>query len=245
MSANASLPTSSLDAERRAHEPSMEEILASIRRIIADDDSLPVLREDERSEDAPAPEASQSYEREQPAEPPAEAVSERSEPATTAKFREERWPRVIPAPPPRREDSPSESERRWASSLRPIRSDFSTSDPYKSEPAPAQKSAPFQSAPEPLLERPHLEAAPQAPKAFPTPAPEVPPTLVSVDAAATVSAHFQALAATTVMQDSDFLHRCAQEILRPMLKQWLDDNLPVLVERLVRAEIERVARGRR
>jgi cell pole-organizing protein PopZ len=29
-----------------------------------------------------------------------------------------------------------------------------------------------------------------------------------------------------------------------MLKTWLDDNLPGLVERLVRAEIERVARGR-
>ena len=31
----------------------------------------------------------------------------------------------------------------------------------------------------------------------------------------------------------------------PMLKAWLDDNLPGLVERLVRAEIERVARGGR
>jgi cell pole-organizing protein PopZ len=29
-----------------------------------------------------------------------------------------------------------------------------------------------------------------------------------------------------------------------MLKTWLDDNLPGVVERLVRAEIERVARGR-
>jgi uncharacterized protein len=29
-----------------------------------------------------------------------------------------------------------------------------------------------------------------------------------------------------------------------MLKGWLDDNLPGLVERLVRAEIERVSRGR-
>ena len=28
-----------------------------------------------------------------------------------------------------------------------------------------------------------------------------------------------------------------------MLKTWLDDNLPVIVERLVSAEIERVARG--
>jgi hypothetical protein len=33
-------------------------------------------------------------------------------------------------------------------------------------------------------------------------------------------------------------------MLRPMLKSWLDDNLPSLVERLVRAEIERVSRGR-
>jgi cell pole-organizing protein PopZ len=32
-------------------------------------------------------------------------------------------------------------------------------------------------------------------------------------------------------------------MLRPMLKTWLDDNLPLIVERLVTAEIERVARG--
>jgi cell pole-organizing protein PopZ len=35
-----------------------------------------------------------------------------------------------------------------------------------------------------------------------------------------------------------------KEMLRPMLKAWLDDNLPSLVERLVRAEIERVTRCR-
>jgi len=35
-----------------------------------------------------------------------------------------------------------------------------------------------------------------------------------------------------------------RDMLRPMLKVWLDDNLPPLVERLVRNEIERVARGR-
>ena len=37
----------------------------------------------------------------------------------------------------------------------------------------------------------------------------------------------------------------AGEMLRPMLQDWLDDNLPTLVERLVREEIERVARGPR
>jgi cell pole-organizing protein PopZ len=33
------------------------------------------------------------------------------------------------------------------------------------------------------------------------------------------------------------------ELLRPMLKSWLDQNLPALVERLVQAEIERVTRS--
>lgn len=34
-----------------------------------------------------------------------------------------------------------------------------------------------------------------------------------------------------------------EAILRPMLREWLDENLPKMVERLVREEIERVARG--
>ena len=34
-----------------------------------------------------------------------------------------------------------------------------------------------------------------------------------------------------------------EAILRPMLREWLDENLPSMVERLVREEIERVARG--
>ena len=40
------------------------------------------------------------------------------------------------------------------------------------------------------------------------------------------------------------LEDLVKEMLRPMLKSWLDDNLPGLVERIVRAEIERVSRGR-
>lgn len=34
-----------------------------------------------------------------------------------------------------------------------------------------------------------------------------------------------------------------REMLRPMLKEWLDENLPTLVERMVEKEIERVSRG--
>jgi cell pole-organizing protein PopZ len=48
-----------------------------------------------------------------------------------------------------------------------------------------------------------------------------------------------------MLQNAPFMEETVKELLRPMLKQWLDDNLPPLVERLVRAEIERVARGGR
>jgi uncharacterized protein len=35
------------------------------------------------------------------------------------------------------------------------------------------------------------------------------------------------------------------ELMRPILKEWLDENLPNLVEELVREEIDRVVRGSR
>ena len=35
-----------------------------------------------------------------------------------------------------------------------------------------------------------------------------------------------------------------REMMRPMLKEWLDENLPSLVERVVEKEIARISRGR-
>ena len=61
---------------------------------------------------------------------------------------------------------------------------------------------------------------------------------------AAVDSAFNALAHTVLVQNARTLEDLVREMLRPMLKTWLDDNLPGLVERLVRAEIERVARGR-
>ena len=52
------------------------------------------------------------------------------------------------------------------------------------------------------------------------------------------------LAQTVLVQNAGTLEDLVREMLRPMLKAWLDDNLPGMVERLVRAEIERVSRGR-
>ena len=40
------------------------------------------------------------------------------------------------------------------------------------------------------------------------------------------------------------LEDVVREMLRPMLQQWLDDNLPGIVQQAVDAEVERISRGR-
>lgn len=67
--------------------------------------------------------------------------------------------------------------------------------------------------------------------------------LVSNGADSSVRAAFNTLLASRFVQHSDVIIGLTREMLRPMLKTWLDDNLPVIVERLVSTEIERVARG--
>ena len=67
--------------------------------------------------------------------------------------------------------------------------------------------------------------------------------LLSTESNQSVAAAFSALVAAKVVQETGNIDVIVKEMLRPMLKSWLDDNLPVLVEKLVRAEIERVARG--
>ena len=68
--------------------------------------------------------------------------------------------------------------------------------------------------------------------------------LLSGPAAAVVDSAFNALAHTVQVRNGRTLEDFVGELLRPMLKTWLDENLPAMVERLVRAEIERLSRGR-
>jgi len=71
-----------------------------------------------------------------------------------------------------------------------------------------------------------------------------PERLTSISTDASVSSAFNMLAHTVLSNNARTLEDLVKEMLKPMLKGWLDENLPALVERLVRAEIERVARGR-
>jgi cell pole-organizing protein PopZ len=76
------------------------------------------------------------------------------------------------------------------------------------------------------------------------PAPTLDKGLISGATRAAVDNAFNSLANTVLGNNARTLEDLVKEMLRPMLRAWLDDNLPGLVERLVRAEIERVSRGR-
>lgn len=224
--ANASAPSPSIHEEMRAHEPSMEEILASIRRIIADDDTLPGARRerDERrrrdAERAIAEPLALAPEAAAPEAAPEPAAEAEPQLASAAKIRALPL-RLNRAPEPVQlvEETIAEEE------------DDYVEEPELSGPVDFAAEAPVDEVEDESAEIVEYEAE-DAP-------------LVSDEAASSVASQFQTLAASMILNDSGLLQKYAQEMLRPMLKQWLDDNLPVIVERLVRAEIERVARGGR
>ena len=65
--------------------------------------------------------------------------------------------------------------------------------------------------------------------------------LISREVNNAVHAAFDALAQTVLVNNSRTLEDLVREMLQPILKVWLDDNLPGLVERLVRVEIEQIS----
>ena len=81
-----------------------------------------------------------------------------------------------------------------------------------------------------------------APAAAPAPAVATPEAaaLISDNVAASVKSSFGALHGGMSISSSSTIEGLMSEMLRPMLKEWLDENLPETVERLVREEIQRI-----
>ena len=159
---------------QRAHEPSMEEILASIRNIIADD---------------PAKEA-----------------------------------------PPKRQASPPMPQIVFSKDISAPHGDASGPSPRTEANAPTV-----------------VWRRPQAVEAEPVSAANAhsEEQLLSPEANEAVALSFGALSANLEVRSAELADSMVRDMLRPMVKAWLDDNLPTLVERLVREEIQRVARGRK
>lgn len=160
-----------------APEPTMEEILASIRRIISEDDAPAAEAEAEPAHVEPANEPEPEFEA---AHAPAEDVLELTD-------------RISPPP---------------AESV----GDIEAYTPPPPEPTP------FREPEEPLVGEP---AAFQAASAF-----------------GQLSANIALPAPGRTLED------LTRELLRPLLKAWLDEHLPRIVETKVAEEVERIARSR-
>ncbi|MEJ0065161.1 MAG: DUF2497 domain-containing protein [Caulobacteraceae bacterium] len=186
-----------MSEQAAAPEPTMEEILASIRRIISEDD-------------APAAEADAAPE-------PVVALAPEPEP--------EPEPEVAPEP------EPVEDVLELTQRVEP-----------KAPPAPAETVG-------------DLELTKAEPESKPVPPAK--PELVAVAAGdddeelvgestafAAASAFGNLTASIPMPAPGRTLEDLTRELLRPLLKAWLDENLPRIVESKVAEEVERISRTR-
>jgi len=82
---------------------------------------------------------------------------------------------------------------------------------------------------------------------MPTAAPVITPpadTILSPPSASAAAGALARLAGTLRISDTpgQTVEGVVRELLKPMLKEWLDKNLPAIVESRVEAELERIAR---
>jgi cell pole-organizing protein PopZ len=178
-------------------EPSMEEILASIRRIISEDDR-PGAKKPEQPKEEARP------------EPPA--------PARPAKAKAD-------------EDEVLE-----------------LTDEVAPEPEPPPEADSGQD--DVVIElKDRIGQEPEEPAPLPEPAPAADEGLLSRPTVAAAAASFAELAAQVANERNSVplgigvrtLEDLVKEVMRPMIKEWLDAHLPSLVERLVAREISRVS----
>lgn len=219
-------------ASNPQREPSMDEILASIRRIIEEsepDRAAADLSAIERLTDEPA--AIGPAANDPAGKQPSPAVQQEARPVFAETDSEARMESELL----------SESFDVDVLGIDPeLESVFRDLD-ISHEPARAFE-APLV-APETPVERhaPVLNSVLSA--ATTTDSAETPRSIVSERTGRQVAASFGDLQDAFAASRRRSFDEVAEEMMRPMLQDWLDNNLPVLVERLVREEIERVARG--
>ena len=253
----------------KVQEPSMEEILASIRRIIADDEAKPPAG-DKPTAAAASPSPAKT---EKPAAPPPAAkpsVMTDIPPSAIPAAAAAKAAAPPPAPPkPAAPPAPPASNNQDdidallsglddATSADEIRSPqpdgevLELTDEMAVPTAPPPQPSFRKVEPQDDLEFTETAAARtiqrqpvfgQAP-AFEGPPAAPSPPILSHSTVSAVESAFNTLAHTVLSNNARTLEDLVKEMLRPMLKSWLDDNLPGLVERIVKAEIERVSRGR-
>jgi len=193
-------------ADAAENEPSMEEILSSIRRIINEDEEEAPAAE---AEAAPAEEESNSQDDIDSMFDEAPAAEE---PAADADADDVLELTDMVAEPDAGTD--------------PMDDDLMIVDRDEEEPEVVAE-------PEPVVDFDAIEG-------------EVADGIMSDGAAAAAMGSFHTLADSIRISDEEgrTLEGVVRALLRPMLKEWLDANLPSIVDEKVQAEIDRVARRR-
>ena len=230
----------------KVQEPSMEEILASIRRIIADDEAKPGDK---------ATAAPETFSSSKPAFPPSPVAPAPTLSAKAAAPSPVQKPSPLPAAGAANSQddidamlADLEPETTAETVPPPLTDDvFELTDEMALPDPETQPAAAGFSKIEPPddLEFTDVRAAqrPITPQPPPVEMP-IPGPILSRSTVNAVESAFSTLAHTVLSNNARTLEDLVKEMLRPMLKSWLDDNLPGLVERIVKAEIERVSRGR-
>lgn len=215
-------------------EPSMEEILASIRRIIEDSDQKPRADEEETLAQPAQDFADDHGADEAQVETFSAEIGAVSEEEAPAEARDAQILSMAEIQATIREKS-AETAAAFAPSTPETGAAEETADEIGFElPATGASTAPASGMPGAGPSASEAEAAPpEAPK----------PVIISEQAGRQVAAAFGELSEAFAASRRRSFDEMAAEMLRPMLQDWLDNNLPTLVERLVREEIERVARG--
>ena len=244
----------------KAQEPSMEEILASIRRIISDDDTA--AKAAAPAKPATPPAAPPRAEAPRPAPAPTPPKPANPAPRTQAAIQndieavlaEPEKPAIEPAAKMGGNGAaeladpdilelteemaavPEPEPEMPATSFRTIdgQPDVFFAETREPEPEPEEEEPAFMMPPEPLPPPPQHYGYDSLHSS----------SIISQATSAAVDSAFNQLTQSVFTQNGRTIEDLVKDMLRPMLKSWLDDNLPGLVERLVRAEIERVSRGR-
>jgi cell pole-organizing protein PopZ len=193
-------------AERALKEPTMEEILSSIRRIIADGEAPGAGLPETANQDGPAGDADVDY----------------------ADLHSDVFPELAEAEPA--SETGAEPDFMVFSELPDLEADLDLREDVSSE--PVELGAPF----EPVSLEPSRK--------------EEPNTVVepladaqTVDAAAGYLARLLSEINFDQKIESDpSINTLVRELLRPMMKEWLDAYLPGIVEKQVEAEVQRIAR---
>jgi cell pole-organizing protein PopZ len=201
-----------------AQEPTMEEILASIRRIISEDD-------------APAAEPPVAHAAPEPAPTPHLAAVAPS--PALAYEAEEEDDDVLELTEP----APKPAETHGDLDV------FDAEPPPKPEPVMAAPPAPPAPAPEPMKPAPVMHEPPYAPSFSSGGFDDE--RLISGRTEDKAASHFGKLSQSIAMPPAGRnLEDVVSELLKPLLKDWLDTHLPAIVEEKVQAEVERISRRR-